>query len=104
MRRVLIKKNNVPAAELKEVTTTRYEFYYLPEYRGKPVSLTLPLSRQTITFDSFPAFLDNLLPEGFMLEALLKRVKLDKTDYLGQLICLGQDLVGDLSVEEIIDE
>jgi len=37
-----------------------------------------------------------------MLEALLKVLKLDADDYLGQLLILGEDLVGAVTVREIL--
>ncbi|RYW70038.1 toxin HipA, partial [Legionella pneumophila] len=42
-----------------------------------------------------------LLPEGIMLEALLRKYKIDKNDYFGQLIIVGQDVVGAVTIEEI---
>ena len=52
-------------------------------------------------FPAFPAFFEGLLPEGMMLESLLRKFKLDHTDYFGQLIQVGHDLVGAVTVEEI---
>jgi serine/threonine-protein kinase HipA len=41
---------------------------------------------------------DGLLPEGAQLEALLKTHKIDRNDYFKQLVTVGRDLVGSLSV------
>ncbi len=78
-----------------------YFFGYLPGYTGKPVSLTMPLSQQKYNFETFPPFFDGLLPEGWQLEALLKNNKIDRHDYFSQLIAIGKDTVGNVTIEEI---
>jgi len=40
------------------------------------------------------------LPEGFQLEALLRRKKLDRNDHFGQLLLVGGDTVGAVTVRE----
>lgn len=90
------------AARLDEIEPGRlYRLSYLPEYDGPPVSLTLPTSSREYSFTRFPPFFDGLLPEGTMLEGLLKQLKVDKTDYFGQLVAVGADLVGAVTVKEI---
>jgi len=77
-----------------------YFFEYSSDYDGPPVSLTMPLAAKIYQFDNFPAYFEGVLPEGSRLEALLRIDKLDRSDYFGQLICVGKDLVGAFSVEE----
>ncbi|HXF90700.1 MAG TPA: HipA N-terminal domain-containing protein [Candidatus Nitrosotenuis sp.] len=77
-----------------------YRLRYLPDYQGSPISLTLPVRREVYEFESFPAFFDGLLPEGMQLEALLRQAKLDRDDLFGQLIQVGRDMVGAVSVRE----
>lgn len=77
----------------------RYEFVYLEEYRGPPISLTMPISQRLYQFDRFPPFFDGFLPEGFMLDALLRKAKLDKNDRFEQLMRVGGELVGNITVE-----
>ena len=90
------------AARLEEVEPGRhYRLSYQPAYDGPPVSLTLPTSTREYSFNEFPPFFDGLLPEGVMLEGLLKQVKCDRTDCFGQLIAVGADLVGAVTVEEV---
>ena len=79
-----------------------YIFEYDAAYKGPPLSLTLPSSQKVYSFDKFPPFFDGVLPEGMQLEALLRLKKLDKNDYFGQLMCVGRDLVGAFSVEEVL--
>ncbi|MGD9592865.1 MAG: HipA N-terminal domain-containing protein, partial [Candidatus Berkiella sp.] len=52
------------------------------------------------SFTTFPPFFDGLLPEGILLEALLKNAKIDKNDLFSQLVTVGNDLVGSVTVEE----
>jgi serine/threonine-protein kinase HipA len=60
----------------------------------------MPRDGKDFLFDSFPSFLDGLLPEGLLLESLLKHRKLDRFEYLSQLIAVGNDLVCAVTVEE----
>lgn len=78
----------------------RWLIRYLKGYEGPPISLRLPVSDHAYEFDSFPPFFDGLLPEGVMLEGLLRARKLDRDDYLGQLIAVGEDLVGAVTIRE----
>jgi serine/threonine-protein kinase HipA len=76
-----------------------WRFTYDPSYSGPPISWTMPRSKATYTFKTFPPFFEGLLPEGYQLDALLRKAKLDKDDYFGQLVTVGADLVGSVTVE-----
>lgn len=78
-----------------------YRFTYEPGYRGEPVSLTMPTSQPVWEFTSFPAPFEGLLPEGVLLDALLRIRKLDKQDLFGQLLAVGHDVVGSLRIEAV---
>jgi serine/threonine-protein kinase HipA len=94
--------HGVPAGILEELASgEKFGFTYLENYRGPDVSLTMPVERKEFVFDRFPPYFDGLLPEGFLLEGLLRQRKIDKYDYLGQLIAVGNDLVGAVTVREI---
>ena len=73
---------------------------YRTGYEGAPVSLALPVRAEAYRFESFPAFFDGLLPEGWQLEALLRSAKLDRDDLFGQLLSVGEDPVGAVTVVE----
>ena len=77
-----------------------YSFLYNEGYSGLPVSLTMPVSRKSFTFDHFPPFFDGLLPEGHQLEGLLKQGKVDSNDLFSQLLIVGNDTVGAVTVKE----
>lgn len=101
MRKAKIFVHGVDAGIFEELIQGHYQFTYYADYPGPPVSLTMPIKKTIYHFMQFPAFFEGLLPEGIMLDALLRKYKLDKKDYFGQLIQVGHDLVGAVTVEEI---
>jgi serine/threonine-protein kinase HipA len=76
----------------------QYHFRYERDYEGPPVFLGLPVSERERSWQEFPPPFDGLLPEGVLLEQLLVKHKLDRSDKWGQLIAVGMDLTGFLSV------
>lgn len=102
-REALVYVHDRLAGRLRE-EPTGYAFVYEPNYDGPPVSLTLPVRDEAYRFDAFPPFFDGLLPEGMMLEALLRQRKLDRRDYLGQLLAVGEDVVGAVTVRPAASE
>ncbi|MFN7098093.1 MAG: HipA N-terminal domain-containing protein [Gammaproteobacteria bacterium] len=48
-----------------------------------------------------PSLFDELLPEGIQLEGLLRIQKIDRHDYFSQLTCVGRDMAGAITAEEI---
>lgn len=102
MRKANILVNGMKAGILQELGGTRYQFTYLDNYHGPSISLTMPLTKKTYDFNGFPPFFEGLLPEGMMLEALLRKYKIDSNDYFGQLIIVGHDVVGAVTIEELL--
>ena len=102
MRKAKIYFNGSEAGILTEREGEKaYVFEYLDGYTGPNISLTIKVSQKRHEFNTFPPFFDGVLPEGPRLEALLRQAKLDRTDYFGQLITVGADLIGAITVEEI---
>ena len=105
MRRARILVHGEAAGILEELERNgKCRFFYLEGYSGPPASLTLPVVAEPYKFEGFPAFLDGLLPEGVQLEALLRQRKIDAHDYFGQLVAVGADLVGAVTVEPLPEE
>ena len=103
MKRANVFVDGVLAGELiEEERGKEYQFVYLPDYLGSSVSLEMPTTRKVYYFDRFPPFFEGLLPEGMMLEGLLRQSKIDRDDYLSQLIAVGEDLVGNVTVEAVL--
>lgn len=90
----------IRAGILEELDHNHYRFIYDTNYHCAPISLTMPLANRVYEFDTFPPFFEGLLPEGVMLEALLRKYKLDKNDYLGQLLKVGEDIIGAVTIKE----
>ncbi len=102
MRRAAIHVHSVLAGILQEMAPgTKYQFQYEPDYAGPPVSMTLPVAHEVYHFETFPPFFEGLLPEGDMLEGLLRQHKIDRRDCFSQLIAVGRDTVGAVTIEEI---
>jgi serine/threonine-protein kinase HipA len=78
-----------------------YRFGYDPDYAGPPVSLTMPVATRRFAYERFPPFFDGLLPEGPQLEGMLRTNKIDRDDYFSQLIAVGADMVGAVTVMEV---
>jgi serine/threonine-protein kinase HipA len=100
MKRAKVFVDAIYAGDLEELVKGKeYRFIYREGYDGGAVSLTMPLDRRIYEFDRFPPFFEGLLPEGPMLEALLKRRKIDGDDYFEQLLQVGREMVGNVTVE-----
>ena len=104
MRQALVKVHNIEAGILTEIgenpRTSGYRFEYFEYYVGAPVSLTMPVKMQRFDFSAFPPFFDGVLPEGGQLEGLLRARKIDRFDYFSQVLAVGNDLVGAVTLSE----
>ena len=101
MRKATVYLHGNPAGQLIEIGDGRFQFAYNGDYVGPPISLTMPTHQASYEFDGFPPFFDGLLPEGLMLDALLRQLKIDRTDTFSQLCAVGADLVGAVTVEPV---
>jgi len=102
MRTAKVYVCGIEAGKLLEIKPGKeYRFEYNDGYTGLPVSLAMPISSKSFSFDHFPPFFDGLLPEGHQLEGLLKQSKVDRNDFFSQLIIVGNDTVGAVTVKEV---
>ncbi len=102
MRKAKIYNYGIPIGELIEhKMNEEYSFTYYDNYQNEPISLTMPLKQKEFFYKNFPPFFEGLLPEGVMLTSLLRTAKIDSNDYFSQLVYVGEDLVGSVTVEEI---
>ncbi len=99
MRKAAVFFDNTLAGYLTETDQKKYLFDYLEDYQGGAISLTMPVNKKKFQFETFPAFFDGLLPEGQQLEGLLRQNKIDRNDNFSQLLAVGEDLVGAVSVK-----
>ncbi len=103
LRRAAVSQAGKLAGYLEEWAGNTWSFIYLGDYQGTPVSLTMPLQDEPYLFPSFPPVFEGLLPEGPRLESLLRLHKIDRGDSFRQLVTVGADMVGSLTVKEIAD-
>ena len=101
MRKAEIYQQGTLAGFFEELGQNRYRIVYVTGYRGQPISLALPVREAPYLFDKFPPVFEGLLPEGLQLEAMLRQCKIDRKDLFQQLVVVGQDVVGALTVKEV---
>lgn len=101
MRKAAIYQQGILAGVLEELDQNQYRFSYAPGYRGEPISLALPVREAPYDFAKFPPVFEGLLPEGLPLEALLRQSKIDRMDLFKQLVTVGEDVVGSLTIKEV---
>jgi serine/threonine-protein kinase HipA len=99
MKKAAVFFDNILAGYLTETDQKEYRFDYLEDYQSAAISLTMPVSKKKFEFETFPAFFDGLLPEGQQLKGLLRQNKIDRNDNFSQLMAVGEDLVGAVSVK-----
>jgi serine/threonine-protein kinase HipA len=104
MRKAKVFVKGIEAGILSEITQgAEYIFEYHKVYDGLEVSRTMLPSQRKYTFTTFPPFFEGLLPEGIQLEGLLKLKKIDRNDLFSQLISVGDDVVGAVTVKDLIE-
>ena len=102
MKKAKVFVKGIEAGILTELKRgSEYVFEYLDGYNGLEVSRTMPTNIKVYRFNKFPPFFDGLLPEGIQLEGLLKIKKIDRNDFFSQLIAVGEDMIGVVTVKEI---
>lgn len=98
-RRATVFQQGNPAGFLEEVGDDSWRFTYFSDFGGQAVSLTMPVRAEPYEFNRFPAVFEGLLPEGVQLDALLRTHKIDRDDSFSQLVVVGADMIGSLSVK-----
>ena len=102
MRKAEVFFSGKKAGILEETDKNRaYRFVYDDAYSGSGISLTMPADKKIWEYDTFPPFFEGLLPEGFNLDALLSICKIDRNDNFAQLVTVGADLPGAVTVYEV---
>ena len=80
-------------------------FTYSPEWLARadavPVSLTLPLRETPYLSHGLHPFFENLLPEGWLLDVVARKLKISKDDPFGLLLATCGDCVGAVEIEPV---
>ena len=79
-------------------TTFRYDPDYAASADAVPVSLTIPLALGEVTTAGLHPFFKNLLPEGWLLDLAIRKLRIDESDDFGLLIATGADCAGAVEV------
>src|SRR5260370_42575004 len=103
MRRAEVHQTAALGGYLTETEAKEFRFEYVAGYKGRPVSLTMPVRTEPYEFDKFPPFFEGLLPEGRQLEALLRTDKIDRNDLMGQLLAVCEYVMGPVQLIKVID-
>ena len=104
-RSAIVYYNNKPAGILTK-TGAQYQFVYdeayLNDSANRPISITLPLSRDVYESDIlFPVFV-NLLSEGANKRLQCRMLKIDENDYFSLLLATAKvDSIGPLTIAAI---
>lgn len=107
MKIAFVYFKDIYCGELKELDD-HYEFKYSSDYLNnkdaKPISLSLPLTNKTYSSVILFPFFDGLIPEGYLLDILLSKFKLDVTDRFELLLKSGLDTIGAVTIKENSNE
>ena len=102
-RRVNVFVQDRFAAVLRE-TEDGYELAYDSAYldfdHPKAISLTLPLQREVFCSKTIFPFFDGLIPEGWLLDVVVRNWKLNAGDRFGVLMVACRDCIGDVRIED----
>jgi serine/threonine-protein kinase HipA len=85
--------------EVEGGVSYRYDEHWLERSDAQPISLTLPLRSEPYVGKSVHPFFLGLLPEGWLLDLALSKLKLSKDDPFGLILMLCRDCSGAVSVE-----
>ncbi|MBL8755627.1 MAG: HipA N-terminal domain-containing protein [Planctomycetes bacterium] len=82
-------------------TRFRYDAEWLDARDARPVSLTMPLQPEPYEARSLLPFFSNLLPEGWLLDVSLARLKVARDDAFGLLLATCRDCMGEVEIEPV---
>ena len=103
MRQGEIWVNNTLAGILTENDNDysfEYENIYLEKENAIPVSVTLPLQKNSFKSEQLFPFFDGLIPEGWLLDIAHKNWKINPRDRMGLLLTTCRDCIGNISIIE----
>jgi serine/threonine-protein kinase HipA len=75
-----------------------YDVDYVNDPLSAPISVTLPLSKDPFHSNVLFPFFDGLIPEGWLLDVLLRNWKLNPRDRMGLLLTCCENCIGAVTV------
>lgn len=102
LRRAIVCLAGTPCGVIEELsnggTRFTYDSEHLAHADAQPVSLTMPLRVEPYTSDQLLPFFRNLLPEGWLLDISLMRLKVARDDPFGLLLATCRDCIGNCEI------
>lgn len=77
-----------------------YVFTYDDDYKGKPISLSMPRAIKEHKSKELHPYFKGLTPEGWLKKRFSELQKIDERDTFGFLIENGNDLLGAISIKQ----
>ncbi|MFH1868476.1 MAG: HipA N-terminal domain-containing protein [Candidatus Omnitrophota bacterium] len=101
-RRAHVMHHGKKAGIIEEIGNG-YRFTYDSDFmkEHKPISVSLPTTKQTYESSSLFVFFLGLLPEGWYLDVVTKKLKIDKNDTFGLLLATCKETIGAVTIEEL---
>lgn len=81
-----------------------YVFSYDEHYKGKPISLNMPISTNSFESKQLHPFFKSLAPEGWLKKRFSEIQQIDERDLLGFLIENGNDLLGAITITKVVNK
>ena len=81
-----------------------YAFSYDEHYKGKPISLSMPISNNSFASEQLHPFFKSLAPEGWLKKRFSEIQQIDERDLLGFLIENGKDLLGAITITKVVNK
>lgn len=101
-RRAIICLSGQRCGVLEETSNGGSRFTYddswLEHRDARPVSLTMPLRSEPYEEQNLLTYFRNLLPEGWLLDISLPRLKIARDDGFGLLLATCCDCIGEVEV------
>jgi serine/threonine-protein kinase HipA len=86
-------------------TSDGFEFCYHSAYRSdphaKPITRRLPLNRSRFAFKSLLPWFQDVLPEGWVINALGQTRQLNEMEQFALLLHMGTDTLGPVSLHPV---
>ncbi|MEI8634404.1 HipA N-terminal domain-containing protein [Vibrio sp. PP-XX7] len=71
-----------------------FTFEYEPDYKGRSLSLSMPIEERRFDSKVLHPFFLSLAPEGWLKKRYAELQKIDENDPLGMLMSNGENLLG----------
>lgn len=99
MRQCKVLVNGTEAGILREEDSQTYTFTYNDGYQGCPVSLTMPVKKESYTSEYLFPFFFNMLSEGANRKVQSQLLHIDENDDFGIMLATAQtDTIGAVTV------